>query len=340
MAKPKHVVLTNSGLHGFEYGMLRDFEDEILRITEGERAESPVRSLPSYIDRRIGHGTRYSELRKLIPKAEHALRGDVLWAVMMGPESYALDLFKNWDRDVGIKILYLFDTLENQIASIRRVLKSTHWDYTFTSFAGAVPFLEAETDRRWLVAPQGVKLERFRPAPIEEKLIDFCAYGRRLENVHESIKRFCATAGKHYDYTTTTGAMQPRLDARENYRIYAWHLNHSIFNFCWPVEHTNPTRAKTFSPITCRWFEAAASGNVIIGQPPSDSTFESIFGKDLVFPVNASADTDELNLVWEKLWNERAGYLKSALERRERLAQQWSWEVRVKEILKIVGLEV
>jgi hypothetical protein len=338
MAKLKHVVLANNGLHGVEYGMLRDFEDEIVRLTGAELIESPVRKFPKFIDRRVGHGTRYSELRKLIPKAGHSIKADVLWAVMMGPESYTLDLFKDWEQGVGIKILYLFDTMEHQLASIRRVLDSTEWDYTFTSFAGAVPFLEEGTQRRWLVAPQGVKLERFHPAASEEKLVEFCAYGRRLEKVHESIKAYCRATGKHYAYTTATG-MQPQLDPRENYEMYAWHLNHSIFNFCWPVERTNPTRVKTFSPITCRWFEAAASGNVIIGQAPTDPTFEKIFGKDLVFPINEIEDAESLNMVWEKLWDERERHLQAASERRERLAQQWSWETRVKEILEHVGVE-
>ena len=37
------------------------------------------------------------------------------------------------------------------------------------------------------------------------------------------------------------------------------------FTFGWPVEFTHPDRVKTFSPITCRWFEAAASGAVVVG---------------------------------------------------------------------------
>lgn len=335
----KHIVLTNSNLCGFEYGVLRDFEDEIIRITGGERVESPFRKLPGFVERRVGHGTRYGELRKLIPKAEHHLKADVLWAVLMGPESFALDLFRKWDDGVGLKILYLFDTMEQQLPSIRRVLKSTNWDYTFTSFAGAVPFLEEQTQRRWLVAPQGVKLERFYPAPPQEKLISFCAFGRRLENVHQSVKAYCQATGKHYEYTTATG-MQPQLDPRESYEMYAWHLNHAIFNFCWPVERTNPTRVRTFSPITCRWFEAAASGNVIIGQPPTDPTFESIFGKDFVLSIDADAGVKALNQFWDNLWSERERRLQAALERRERLSQQWSWEGRVREILRTVGVGV
>jgi hypothetical protein len=339
MAKLKHVVLTNSGLRGFEYGSLCDFEDEIIRITGGELQVSPIRKLPRLIDRRIGHGTRYSDLRKLIPKVKHHLKADVLWVVLMGPESFALDLYRKWDQGVGLKILYLFDTMENQLPSIRRVLGSTTWDYTFTSFRGAVPFLEEQTQRRWLVAPQGVKLERFRPAPLEERLIGFCAYGRRLKKIHESIKEFCAATGKHYEYSTAA-SLQPQIDPRENHEMYAWHLGHTIFNFNWPVELTHPTRVRTFSPITCRWFEAAASGNVIIGLPPTDPTFNDIFGKDLVIPICETGNADALKKLWEKLWEERECHLARALERRERLAHKWSWESRIREILGIVGSEV
>ncbi|HZH38903.1 MAG TPA: hypothetical protein VEX17_02445 [Bacillales bacterium] len=276
MADLKHIVLTNPALSGFEYGTLRDFEDEIIRVTGGHLVAMPKRQLPKFIDRRIGHGTRYGGLRAFIPRVGYDLKGDVLWVILMGPENFNLDLFKNWDRGVGIKILYLFDTFESQLPSLRRVLESTQWDLTITSFQGAIPFLEEHTQRKWYAVPQGVKLERFQPVAKEEKVISFCAYGRRLEKVHNSIKDYCLQTGKYYDYTTST-APQPQINPREYYGHYAWHLSHSFFTFCWPVELTNPNRVLTFSPITCRWFEAAASGTVILGQTPNDPSFNNFF---------------------------------------------------------------
>ena len=281
----KHVVLTNSALRGLEYGMLRDFEDEIVRITDAARVQAPHRALPKFLSDRLGHGTRYSGARKWVPKEQYELKADVLWVVLMGPENFTLDLYRGWDKNVGLKILYLFDTFDTQLTSIRRVLRSTKWDLTSTAFPGAKPFLEDQTQREWQVVRHAVKLDRFRPANSEERTIDFCAYGRRLEKVHQSVKEFCNIKGRYYDYTTAA-SIQPQLDPREHYRQYAWHLAHTVFNFCWPMEVTNPGRAKHHSPITCRWFEAAASGNVILGKAPADPEFEHLFGPNAVLNID------------------------------------------------------
>ncbi|MEA5602300.1 glycosyltransferase [Nostoc sp. UHCC 0252] len=337
MMNLKHIVLTDPDLNGFEYGMLRDFEEEIIRVTSGHPVVMPKRKLPTFIESRIGHGTRYGNLRKFIPKVEYDLKADVLWVILMGPENFPLDLFKNWDRHVGVKILYIFDTFEGQLPSIRRILDSTKWDLAITSFHGALPFLEEQTQHKWYAIPQGVKLDRFKPVAKEEKLISFSAYGRRLQNVHNSIKEYCLQTNKYYEYTTTTG-LQPQLDPCENYRQYAWHLAHSFFTFSWPVELTNPKRVLTFSPITCRWFEAAASGTVILGQAPKDPEFEKIFGSDLVIPIDYTNTPENLRLIWEELWENRSSYLQAVVTRREKLGYKWSWENRVKEILQLLNL--
>lgn len=337
MAHLKHVVLSNLALSGFEYGTLRDFEDEIIRVTGGHLVAMPTRQLPKFIKHRIGHGTRYSRFRKFIPRLDYELKADVLWVVLMGPENFSLDLFKNWDRGVGIKILYIFDTFECQLPSLHRVLQSAQWDFTITSFQGAIPFLEEHTQRKWYAVAQGVKLERFQPVGKEEKVISFSAYGRRLEKVHNNIKKYCLQTGKYYDYTTSASP-QSQLNPREYYGQYAWHLTHSFFTFCWPVELTHPKRVLTFSPITCRWFEAAASGTVIVGQAPKDSSFNNIFGSELVIPIDYTDSYKNLKLMWEMLWENRHGHFQSALKTREVLAKSWTWESRVFEIFKLANI--
>lgn len=335
--QPRHVVLTNPALRGLEYGMLRDFEDEIIRLTGAEPVIAPNRSLPAFIGGRLKHGTRYSAARKWLPKEEYEVEADVLWVILMGPENFTLDLFKGWDRKVGFKILYLFDTYDAQLPSIRRVLGATDWDFVSTAFHGAKPWLEEETQRAWHLVRHAVKLERFQPAADNERVIDFCAYGRRLETVHKAIREYCGRNGKYYDYTTSA-SIQPELDARDHYAQYAWHLGHSVFNFCWPMELTNPERSKFHSPITCRWFEAAASGNVILGKAPEEPGFEEIFGSDGVIEISHS--NGNLPDFCQSLWEKRDCYLERALERRNKLASKWSWETRIHQIMEATGLEL
>ncbi|MCU1265065.1 MAG: hypothetical protein JWM21_1383 [Acidobacteria bacterium] len=316
--------------------MLRDFEDEIVRLTGAERVLAPSRAFPGFIGGRLAHGTRYSGLRKWVPKEHHDLKADVLWVVLMGPESFNLDLYKGWDRHVGLKILYLFDTYDAQLPSIRRVLDSTNWDFTSTALYGSRFFLEEETQRSWHLVRHAVNLNRFRPAPSDRRVIDFCAYGRRLEPIHKTMREYCGRNGKYYDYTTTA-LVQSDLDPRDHYGQYAWHLCHAIFNFCWPMELTHPSRAKAHSPITCRWFEAAASGNVILGQVPLEPGFAKLFGHDAVIEIDQA--NGDLAGLFESLWEKRECYLQRALVRRQELCSNWSWESRIGEIMEATGLK-
>jgi len=335
MTHLKHIVLSNMVLNGFEYGVLRDFEDEILRLTHGQRAILPDRKLPKALLRRMAHGTRYEALRSFIPKENYDLRADVLWYVLMSPNNYSLDLFQGWDQHVGLKVLYLFDTFESLSPLIRKIVDDVDWDILITSFHGAIPFLEEVTQKKWYAIPQGVKLDRFSPISDAERLINFSAYGRREPKVHASVRKHCADRQKYYDYSMTT-SLQPQIEPQESYSQYVWHLAHSVFTFCWSVESTSPGRATTFSPITCRWFEAAASGTVMLGEPPSDPVFEQLFGKDSVIQIDRHVSFDELDALWDMLWDKHQSYLNAASERRLRLSQQWTWERRVLDIIKLI----
>jgi hypothetical protein len=227
--------------------------------------------------------------------------------------------------------------MERQISVIRKVLESSKWDLTITSFSGAVPHLESQTQRKWHCVPQGVKLDRFQPSDDTPRMIDFCSYGRRLGRIHASLKKFCESAGLHYDYTTAAG-LRPDTKPQEHYTLYAWHLKHSIFNLCWPVELTTPGRVQSFSPITCRWFEAAAAGNVIVGKAPRDAGFTELFGPDAVLEVNPELSDNDFQAVWRKLWDLRCTHLEAARRRYSAYSSEWSWEARVRQILGLAGL--
>jgi Glycosyl transferases group 1 len=337
VSRLQHTILLNPGMSGFEYGMLYDFQAEIARITGAAFVEVPEYARTG-IASRFSIATRYAGLRRFLRRRDFGVATDVLWVVLMGPEESVLDLYKDWDRRVGFKILYLFDTMERQVSVIRHLLRSSSkWDCTITSFSGAVRHLENQTQRKWHYVPQGVKLSRFRPAEDTARLIDFCSYGRRLTQIHDSLKKFCETTGRYYDYTTTAGL---RADTKppDHYGLYAWHLGHSIFNLSWPVEITNPARVDSFSPITCRWFEAAASGNVVVGKAPRDPGFTELFGPDAVIEVDAGLSGDDLQAVWKNLWENRFIHLESARRRYRDYAPQWSWERRVQDILELAGL--
>jgi hypothetical protein len=334
----EHVVLTNPESRGFEYAVLRDLEFEIARLTKARLVGVPNRAFPGPVAARLAHGTRYGFLRAYVPRKAHTLRADVLWVPLMSPANFTLDLFRGWDRGCGIKILYLFDSFESQVPVLKRVLSATHWDLTVTSFAAAVPMLERETGRHWHAVPQGVRLDRFRPFPAEKREIAFSAYGRRIEALHEVVRGFCRDYGLYYDYSVAAG-VRTDVPTEDLGAMNAWHLGHSVFTFSWPVEQTNPTRVRTFSPITCRWFEAAACGTVMLGRAPRDPSFSDLFGEDLVVALKSDPSRPEdVRTELLGLWHGRGVLLERAARRRGERGESWSWENRVRKILELAAL--
>jgi hypothetical protein len=334
VADLRHVVLSVQGSHGFQYGMLRDFESEICRVTGASVVPAPDWQAPAGIRGRLAHGTRFSPLRRFVPRrGDFAVDADVLWFILMGPESSWLDLYRAWDKRVGYRIVYLYDSFEEQLPAIRRLLAAAEWDLLVTSFHGAVPMLERETGKPWIAVPQGVLVDRFLPVPLDKRTIGVSSYGRRVEAVHEAIDRWSDETGVYYDATVAT-ALNPRVPPSYLYKQYAYHLRHSVFTVAWPVELTNPARAGSFSPVTCRWFEAAAAATTMIGRPPVDPVFEELFGEEAVLPLDPAARTpDETREAVAALWARREELHRVAEARRAERMGRWTWEARVREIL-------
>lgn len=340
MPRPlRHALLSKTASHGFQYGVLRDFEDEIVRLTGAERAFMPEWRGPAPLHDRIAHGTRFAPLRRFVPRqAGFEVDADVLWVILMGPEDSSLDLLRAWDGKVGARILYLFDTFEDQLPALRTLLAATRWDHLITSFHAAVPMLERQTGRRWSAVTQGVKLDRFLPVPAGQRVIPVSSYGRRIAPVHRAIEAWSTERGLHYE-TSIAASIQPSVDSRYLYRQYAWHIRHSNFNVCWPVEMTHPARVGSMSPITCRWFESAAAATTMIGAAPRDPMFAELFGPDAVIPLDPAARTPgEIHDVLDALYRDREAHLDRALARRAERSAAWTWEARVREILALTGL--
>jgi hypothetical protein len=287
----------------------------------------------------LAHGARFAPLRRFVPSRRgFQVDADVLWLVLMGPESSWLDLYRAWDARVGYRIVYVYDTFPEQIPALRRLAAAARWDLMITSFHCCVPMLERETGRPWAAVAQGVKANRFTPVPGAERVIAVSSYGRRVEGVHAALDRFCDGEGLHYD-ATVAATLQPSVPPSYLYKQYAWHLRHSFFTIAWPVELTHPSRAGGLSPMTCRWFEAGASATTMIGKPPRDPIFAELFGAEAVIPLDpAPRSRGETREAIAALWANREEHLRRAEAlRAERLAR-WTWEARVREILMLAGL--
>jgi hypothetical protein len=139
------ILLRHPDLHGFQYGMLRDFEGTIVRMKSALVIDAPPSPHHRFIAQRLLPTTRYRSLLNMVPKWNNPIHAEELWSIQMGPEGYPLWHYRSWDGQVGRAMVYLFDTLRNQFRSVQAMVGATRWDDLVTSFPMAVPL---RTDNR------------------------------------------------------------------------------------------------------------------------------------------------------------------------------------------------
>jgi len=330
-----HILIKDPTLNGWEYGMLRSFENAIVQETAAQEIIIPTYEFaPRYLGY-FGQGMKRGIYRKHFPRQTFDFKADTAWHILMGPENYRLDLYKNWTSNCRTRILYLYDTLPSQYPLIKRLFSNNTWDILITSFNDAVDDLNKLTGRKWHCVEQAADDEIFQSVPLNERLIHFSSYGRRYPVLHDVIKDFCKVNGLYYDYTTHD-ARHPVVEAAELYKQYAWHLSHSVFTLSWPVELTNPDRAGHLHPITCRWFEAAAAGTLILGLPPDNIAFKDYFGNSMVQAIDPREGKPSLYRKLETIWGQREVlFSKTSIERKNKI-NSWTWNERVKRIVSFL----
>jgi hypothetical protein len=330
----RHVLLKNPRLKGREYGVLRAFEDDIVRETGADVIEVPDYGYKQVV-KRIGHNMRWDPARHLMPKKSFPVDADVIWYILMGAENYELDLFKDWDVKARYRIAYLYDTLQPQFPVTKKLFSDDRFNIRITSFHDAVPYLEKLTGKKWHAVEQAVPSLLFGQVPVEEKLISFSSYGRKFPVFHEALLEFCKSNKLYYDFSTDEGK-HPIASENELYNQYAWHLNHSFFNISWPVEITSPYRAGKLNPVTCRWFEAASAGTIILGRKPGNKLFDQLLAPGLVVDIDPF---EEKQAIWKNLdmiYSRRMELMENAVKLQKEHSDRWTWTNRTRRILGLL----
>lgn len=284
-------------------------------------------------------GSQWRKCRKLIKKKKLNINSNiqVLWYILMGPENYRLDLFTGFE-DVTHKIIYFFDTLPHQIDLINNLKLNKYFSLRISSFNDSILFLQERTNYKWHYIPQASCRPNKTIDKIDDKKIAFCSYGRGSEKLNHVIRKFCK---KNFIYFDFTHESQGNLKSSnfDLYKSYLWHTSMSIFNVSFAVEVTNPERAGFLSPITCRWFEAILSSNIVIGQAPRNPEFKKIFPSNFVQNINLNCSEEEIYQQIQNLWDNREVLFKSIYDGiSDSMFYLYEWEFRVLEICNLLDI--
>jgi hypothetical protein len=327
-AQPTVLIPTSRSTYRLvSYGTVIDFEDAMRERTDADLVDVPGYSRRARLRAALRPGDR-TFARVPTPRDKY----DLCFFVTMGPSWISsLHYIEGLREKCGRVVVYVFDAWLADADSLRRNRRL--WslcDLVYVSFPWAVDTYARQLDCPVEYLPQAARAARFHPFR-RERPIDILSVGRRLADAHSLILEI---ARKHdFFYYYSEAMAQQAVDLGESQELLARLCQSARSQVCWPVEMTRHDRQQEGSPITARWFEAAACGSIVFGARPSASDFADIFPyDDFVFEFEYRRPVECERKLMSALTDE-ADWLA-----RQELAQfirgRHSWEARCDTILR------
>lgn len=168
-----------------------------------------------------------------------------------------------WARDLG--------RLRSQLALLRE------FDFIFTNCRGSVDGLAAATGRPVIYQPPGIDCLAFAPAdPPEERVIDVYNMGRRHAATHQVLLDMARESGIFYLYDTFKGNIQVQNSAEHRFHL-ANLIKRTRYFIANKAKVTETGETGGQQEVGFRFFEGAAGGAVMIGDPPDVDSFRENF---------------------------------------------------------------
>jgi hypothetical protein len=211
------------------------------------------------------------------------------------------------------------------------------FDVVMLYYSQTVKPLSERIGRRCVFLPPSIDAILFCPHPDPPKrVVDVCSIGRRSEITHQKLLRMAREGGLFYLHDSIGG--QQAINLKEHRRLLANVVKRSRYFIVNPGGIDQPEKRGKQIEIGSRFFEGAASGTIMLGEPPNNEAFERLFDwREAVAPLPYdSSDIDrviaDLDADPERQDRIRRTNVVQALMRHDCV---YRWEA----ILKIVGLE-
>ena len=216
-----------------------------------------------------------------------------------------------------------------------RVLEK--FDLVMLYYSQTVKPLGEQIGSKCVFLPPGIDAISFCPYPNPlERVIDVFSIGRRSEITHQTLLKMARDRGLFYLHDSLAG--NQAINASDHRALFANVAKRSRYFLVNPGLVDQPEKRGNQIEIGNRYFEGAASGAIMIGEPPQNEEFEKLFDwPDAVTPLPfGSSDIDavikRLDRDPERQDARRRTGVVQALMRHD-------WVYRWETILRHVGLE-
>jgi len=213
------------------------------------------------------------------------------------------------------------------------------FDHVFVGYSGTVTPLSKAINRSCHWLPGAVDTLRFSPYPSPPaRVIDVYSIGRRWEGIHRALLAQAASREMFYVYDTFPSIFTEVYDHRQHRDFYANLAKRSKYFMVAPGKMDAPEETQGQVTIGFRYYEGAAAGAVMIGQPPNCQEFQDMFGwRDVVIQVQPDGSDVQDVLAGLNLEPERVSKIRRRNGAEALLRHDWVY--RWKKIFQVAGIE-
>lgn len=250
----------------------------------------------------------------------------------------SLNAIEGWRDHCGVSAIWLD---ELWVANLPRYKYWIHilneFDYVFVGYESTVEELSRVLGRQCFWLPGGVDALRFTPYPYPpSRVIDVYSIGRRREAIHGALHSWARTQKRLYVYDTSNGSFLEVIDYRQHREMFANLAKRSRYFMVAPGKVDSPSETEGQVEVGFRYYEAAASGAVMIGQRPNCRSFKQMFPWDEPV-VEVSPDGSDVIDILTCLDSDPDRIAKISQDNATGALMHHDWVYRWKQLLQTVG---
>ncbi|MCW5315097.1 glycosyltransferase [Nostoc sp. KVJ3] len=204
-------------------------------------------------------------------------------------ELFTLHSFKNWRQKCSKAVCYIVEFWESylQPSNLYFLEFLKDFDHIFIGTKNSTEAIAKITGRPCTYLPPGIDTLKFSPYPLlPARSIDVCNLGRCSSVTHQALLEFARQQQMFYYYDTIksygskNAAKQQTFavkNAQEHRSLLANLIKRSRYFFANRARANEPEVTRTNQEFGSRFFEGAAAGAVMIGDPPISEEFDKYF---------------------------------------------------------------
>jgi hypothetical protein len=272
--------------------MLYEFEDVVGEVTAADRVDvvDPARltrSRRAY--KLLRHASGSARLARALTPTPRTARLEDDYALFFpcfndAYELYALATIPEWRQRCRYAACYISEMWPGQLPGYLLELLAD-FDHIFLSMHGPVAEVARITGRPCSVLPLAADVCRFSPYPQPSaRVIDVCNLGRRSAVTHRRLLELACARQLTYYYDTVAASGLDRCqrtfqvqDPAEHRLLLAQLLRVSRYYVANRARINEPTLTGGWQEISGRFYEGAAAGVVMLGEPPDNPVFRELF---------------------------------------------------------------